>query len=456
MTGRRYRDPPPGSTGSGCPTPPVTVRPAEPRWLEHRARSGSARRWAERHADRHARMVVWCPDWPVTAAAGAAGCPPDTPVAVLDHGRVLASSAAARAEGVRRGLRARDAQSRCPELVGAGLRPGTRQPRLRAAGHRDRGTHARGAGDPARRVRGPGPRAATVLRHRDRGRGQRCSTGSRRTTSRMPGSGVADGPFAAEQAARATSFRQPVQIVPEGESAAFLAPLTVDVLERPELTDLLRRLGLRQLGAFAQLPATEVLTRFGPDGALAHRLAGGLDGRPVVVRRPPPELAREVRAGAGRGPGRPGRVRGPAGSPTRSAPSWPRWGWSAPRSGSRSAPSPAGCTSGSGCIRAGSPRPTWSTGCGGSCRAPPPRPARSPPPVTRVRLVPERVDPVGAHADGLWGGGPDEQIHRALSRVQSMLGHGAVVSVVLGGGREPGRAADPGPVGRPANACPAR
>jgi protein ImuB len=44
-------------------------------------------------------MVVWCPDWPVTAAATSAGCPPDTPVAVLVKGRVLASSAVARAVG---------------------------------------------------------------------------------------------------------------------------------------------------------------------------------------------------------------------------------------------------------------------------------------------------------------------------------------------------------------------
>jgi protein ImuB len=56
-------------------------------------------------------------------------------------------------------------------------------------------------------------------------------------------------------------------------------------------------------------------------------------------------------------------------------------------------------------------------------------------PVVRIRLIPQEVDPVGAHADGLWGGGPDERIHRALSRVQSMLGHGAVASVVIGGGR---------------------
>ena len=38
-------------------------------------------------------------------------------------------------------------------------------------------------------------------------------------------------------------------------------------LDRPELTDLLRRLGLRTLGDFAALPAADVLARFGFDAA---------------------------------------------------------------------------------------------------------------------------------------------------------------------------------------------
>ena len=61
-------------------------------------------------------LVMWCPDWPVVAAVGedAVG---DKPVAVFDAGLVYACSAAARAEGVRRGQRAREAQSRCPDLV---------------------------------------------------------------------------------------------------------------------------------------------------------------------------------------------------------------------------------------------------------------------------------------------------------------------------------------------------
>ena len=57
-------------------------------------------------------VVVWCPDWPVVAA----GAPADSLTAVVHANRVVACSAAARAEGVRPGLRRREAQGRCPEL----------------------------------------------------------------------------------------------------------------------------------------------------------------------------------------------------------------------------------------------------------------------------------------------------------------------------------------------------
>ena len=48
--------------------------------------------------------------------ATAAGLSPTSPVAVTLANRVIACSAAARAIGVRRGLRRREAQARCPEL----------------------------------------------------------------------------------------------------------------------------------------------------------------------------------------------------------------------------------------------------------------------------------------------------------------------------------------------------
>ncbi|MDQ1373174.1 MAG: protein ImuB, partial [Actinomycetota bacterium] len=58
-------------------------------------------------------LVVWCADWPVVAA----GVAPDEPAVVLHANRVVACSAAARAEGVQRGLRRREAQARCPDVT---------------------------------------------------------------------------------------------------------------------------------------------------------------------------------------------------------------------------------------------------------------------------------------------------------------------------------------------------
>src|SRR5690242_21881727 len=57
-------------------------------------------------------MVVWCGDWPMVAA----GVTPDRPAAVVHANRVVASTPAARAQGVQRGQRRREAQGRCPEV----------------------------------------------------------------------------------------------------------------------------------------------------------------------------------------------------------------------------------------------------------------------------------------------------------------------------------------------------
>lgn len=378
-------------------------------------------------------MVVWVPDWPVAAAAVAAGRSPDEPIAVLEKGRVLATSAAARAEGVRRGLRARDAQSRCPELVVLKYDPvidaRAFDPVIGCLEALTPGIQVIRPGMCAVKARGPtrfyGSETVAAEKLLDR-----------LETFEVPGGrvGIADGPFAAEQAARSSSARTRIQVVPPGGSPEFLAPFSVDTLERPELTDLLRRLGLRSLGAFAQLSATEVLTRFGPDGAFAHRLARGYDDRPVVGRAVPPELTRAldfepavdrvdqvafaVRAVADELIARLTelgvvcttlRVEVGTESGRIHEREWlhPRWFTAADVVD----------------------RVRWQLQGSGTATS------ELTSPVVRLRLVPDQVDPVGAHVDGLWGGGPDERIHRALSRVQSMLGHGAVASVVIGGGR---------------------
>ncbi|MDP9401931.1 MAG: DNA polymerase Y family protein, partial [Actinomycetota bacterium] len=231
-------------------------------------------------------LVVWSPDWPVAAA----GVEPHVPAAVVFANRVVACSAAARAEGVRRGLRRREAQARCPHLVVLGHDPGRDarafEPVVVAVEDLAPGVEVLRPGVCAVATRGPsryfGGDEALVAR---------VTSVVEAAMSPGPGGcrvGIADGPFAAGLAARRGL------VVPVGETPAFLAPFPVGALERPQLCGLLVRLGLGTLGAFAALPAPDVLARFGPDGALAHRLARGLDERPLQARVPPPDFAVQV------------------------------------------------------------------------------------------------------------------------------------------------------------------
>ena len=105
--------------------------------------------------------------------------------------------------------------------------------------------------------------------------------------------GAAGGLFAALLAARQAD---PVLLIPGDGTAGFLAAQPVSVLADQDLAGqdlvaLLNRLGLRRLGDFAALPARDVASRFGGAGERAHRLARGLDFRPLAPRPPPADLA---------------------------------------------------------------------------------------------------------------------------------------------------------------------
>jgi protein ImuB len=228
-------------------------------------------------------LVVWCPDWPVIAAEIIEGWPAGEPVAVMHANRVLASSPAARDEGIRRGLRKREAQGRCPGLIVLEHDPGRDarafEPVLAAVEEIAPGVETLRPGVCALAMRGParyfgGEEAAGehIVEHI----AQQCSVEAQ--------IGIAEGTFAAGLAARAG------RIIPDGATRGFLADLGIAALGRPDLVDLLRRLGVHTLGAFAALPAGVVLARFGLDAALAHRLAAGGDDRPLAPRRPPPDL----------------------------------------------------------------------------------------------------------------------------------------------------------------------
>src|SRR4051812_2023241 len=223
------------------------------------------------------RVCVWCPDWPVAAAGLDAGVEVDTPVAVVTANRVVACSHAAREHGVRRGQRRREAQAACPSLA---VLPRNEDAEARAF---EPVVAALEAIAPGVEITRPGL-AAIGLRGPARYFGG--ETGVLHALSRAVAPlgpavllGIADGSFAAEQAAR-----RGVVVAPGG-SPEFLAGLSIETLDAPPLVDLLRRLGIRTLGAFAQLEARDVLARFGPTGAWAHRQAGGRDDHPLAARR---------------------------------------------------------------------------------------------------------------------------------------------------------------------------
>ncbi|HEY3465806.1 MAG TPA: DNA polymerase Y family protein [Amycolatopsis sp.] len=233
-------------------------------------------------------LVLWCPDWPVVAAAAVGEVAVTQPAAVFSANRVVACNAPARRGGVRRGMRRREAQSNCPELAVFAADDG-RDARLfeavaRAVEALVVGVEVVRPGLVAVPVAGAagyfGGEHALVERLVDEvsaAAGVECQVG------------VAEGLFAATLAARHGAFVEP------GRVAEFLAPLPITELDQPgsdraELVDLVRRLGLRTLGAFAALDERDVVTRFGTAGTLAHRLARGLSERPPLRRRPPPEL----------------------------------------------------------------------------------------------------------------------------------------------------------------------
>jgi protein ImuB len=391
-------------------------------------------------------LAVWCPDWPVIAAGGSA----ELPGAVLHANRVQACSAAARFEGVRRGQRRRDAQSRCPELTIYGHDP-SRDARLfepvaAAVEAVVPGIEivrpgllvvaARGA---ARYYQGELPLLATI------------ATAVIDATGYDVQLGIADGIFAATQAAYAA------RIVPAGEAAAFLAPLPTRVLDRPELADLLVRLGVHTLGGFAALPHADVLARFGPDGAYVHDLACGLETRPPTARVVPPGLSVEMMLDPP--VARVDTVTFVAKALAEqlherlaalglacvriSIEACTENGEQLLRSWRHGSVSTAGFTA-----TAIADRTRWQLDgwLSGGIRSDDGRPSSD---LVFLRLAPDEV----IHDDGrqltLWGpesagaahgaGGPGgdlEQIDRALARVQGMLGPDAVVTAVVGAGRD--------------------
>lgn len=241
--------------------------------------------------------VAWCPDFPVLAV----GADLDAQVAVLSgegaRRVVIACSPGARAAGVRRGQRLRDAQRLAPQLAtfARDERAEARafEPVVAAAEQVAAGVEVIRPGLLALSAHGSaryhGGERALGLVLRDRVAQLETGEGS----AIIVGIGIADGVTAAGIAARTPGADEAVIIEPGG-SAAYLAPFPLSAIGAPpDLIAVLNQLGVRSIGRFAALPVADVAGRFGAEGVMLHRSARGLDPRPPASRRPVEDLAVE-------------------------------------------------------------------------------------------------------------------------------------------------------------------
>jgi protein ImuB len=418
-------------------------------------------------------------------------------VAVVLANTVVATTPGARSAGARVGMRRREAQGRCPalEVLPSDLPSEAREwePAVAAVEGFAPGVEVLQPGQLALGARGPsryfgGDQALAV----------KVATAVETIVTGLAGGawagcckvGIADGLFAAGMAARQAPAGEPL-VVPKGGSGGFLAPLPVRVLALPglggpawlpgidNLADLLVRLGLKTLGAFAELPLSAVLGRFGAEGLVAHRLASGLGERSVQGRLPPIEwtvaaeldppadqLLAAVFVGKALADELHGRLSDDGLVCTRLAieaeteqgtslrRSWRhdgalsaaaigervRWqleGWAAqggvgaPASGRSPGLGPrAGQTStaqgGVGAPASGSKGPAQNNPATGAGR------------IVKLALVPEEVHPDDGRQLGFWGkdAGAAGRAARALARVQGLLGPEAALTAVLQGGRD--------------------
>lgn len=223
-------------------------------------------------------LLARVPAWTLKAARAVA--PQDSPLIVIEAGRVVACCDEAAAEGVVPGLRLREAQLRCPHAVVAErdqrIEDETFESVVDAVEQIVPEAHIVRPGVVAVRARGParfygGEQQAA--RHLWQGIGDIGYPDA--TVS------VADGLFGAE---RAAEVARPIAVVPVDGTPEFLSGLNVGVLGEPDLARTLQQLGLHTLGSFAALDTSRVRSRFGSVGLAAHRLAKGLDGSPLTPR----------------------------------------------------------------------------------------------------------------------------------------------------------------------------
>ncbi|MFA5774685.1 MAG: DNA polymerase Y family protein [Ilumatobacteraceae bacterium] len=242
--------------------------------------------------------VIYCADWSAVAASDSSG----SLHAVVHAQRVISCTPQATVAGVRIGMRRREAQGACPQLVISVHQPErdrrSFEPIVSAVVEvvplvevSEPGVIVFATRGPSRYMGGDDALAAKL--HAVVGDAL-ASAGV--TAGVRFGVGIADGRLMASIAARSSAHTGAPVVVPVGDSEQALVELPVSVLDdvggiQREVVSLLERLGLATLGAVAELSAATLVARFGPVGQELHRLSHGCDQHPPIAIAPPPDRA---------------------------------------------------------------------------------------------------------------------------------------------------------------------
>ncbi|RYG76829.1 DNA polymerase Y family protein [Yimella sp. RIT 621] len=382
-------------------------------------------------------LVVWCPNWSIEAVRRSMGSAAPSAFALVRAGRLVAVCETAAQEAVTVGLRVREAQVRCPNLVVLQHDPALDErrfaPVLRAVEKLVPHMQVLRPGTIAMRIAGAsrfyGSEDAVVE-----------SLFDQLSDTDVPDAriAVAEGLFAAEQAAYATTPERPFVNLSADDTHRFLRTLPVEAvaqeIDQLDLAKTLRRMGIRNLGGFARLPRQQVHARFGEGGLRAHRLASGQDA--PLLRTSPVPTDLSVRA-----------VCDPPATDTATITHWVRVHCEQlterlRRAGQVCHEIRVELRTEAGVVHERRWRHTWPFGVDDM--------------VERVRwqlddfdaeqqtrfdaissvaVAAESPTAASEHAQGLWGERPDRHIVHALTSLQHELGHSGVCSATLVGGR---------------------
>lgn len=233
-------------------------------------------------------LVLVCPDWDVIASGTSA----HEPAAVFFANRVVATSPKARYEGVNVGMRRRQAQRLCPQLIVQEADEDRSErifaqlisvvdavtPRVELS---SAGRLAFPSDGPSRYVGGDAELAQQVITLMGE---------ALPSWPQAVGVGIADSPFTALLAAqRSWEKDRPYAVVSANQSAQFLANFPIDYLRYDahcdsEFIDIVRRLGLKKFSDLTRLTCNDMASRFGNTGVRAWNLAQGNDIDSLVMQ----------------------------------------------------------------------------------------------------------------------------------------------------------------------------